>query len=349
MDGDGDRELIATSTDQVGYVSIRPNNGDGTFAPRTDYELGNSTNTAAAADIDADGDNDLAVGGSTVWVLFNNGDATFVPVEYGSFGISVLLFDFDGDGDRDLAYAKPNGPANGWIAIRKNDGSGTFDNEQKYEIGVATNSISASDLDGDGDLDISAANSGWNYPPTGNSVSVLKNNGDGTFAPKIDYPGGTTPTGIVAFDANQDFYTDLVVTDNFSNSLGVLLNKGDGTFHTKVDYGAGQNPGTLAASDFDLDGNVDLAVVNYGSSKVKVLKNLGGVPPVPPTPLLGDLNNDGNHTPTDAMLMINCVFLASGFCGMAYTDVNCDGDLSVMDTVLELNKVFLGTPFPCGP
>jgi hypothetical protein len=61
----------------------------------------------------------------------------------------------------------------------------------------------AADLDGDGDNVLATAN----QSPEG--VSVLLNNGDGTFAPARAYPAarsedGSGPTNVVAVDFNED-------------------------------------------------------------------------------------------------------------------------------------------------
>ena len=42
-------------------VSVLLNNGDGTFAPKMDYGTGDSPSSVFSADLDGDGDNDLAV------------------------------------------------------------------------------------------------------------------------------------------------------------------------------------------------------------------------------------------------------------------------------------------------
>ncbi len=62
---------------------------------------------------------------------------------------------------------------------------------------------------------------------------------------------------------------------------------------------------------------------------------------------LGDMNADANLSPADVVLMLNCVFLASGNCGLCFADVNCSGDFSPADVVLELNMVFLAASPPC--
>lgn len=63
----------------------------------------------------------------------------------------------------------------------------------------------------------------------------------------------------------------------------------------------------------------------------------------------GDINGDGAFTASDVVLMLNCVFLATGNCALIFTDLNCDGGLTTADAVLELNLIFLGTPLTCTP
>jgi hypothetical protein len=53
-------------------------------------------------------------------------------------------------------------------------------------------------------------------------VSVLFNNGDGTFAPAVDYLAGTSPQAVVAVDLNGDGKPDLAVA-NGGSTVSVLL------------------------------------------------------------------------------------------------------------------------------
>jgi|GEM_PF-2922094 len=61
----------------------------------------------------------------------------------------------------------------------------------------------------------------------------------------------------------------------------------------------------------------------------------------------GDMNASGGLSPADVVLMLNCVFLASGSCDLCFADVNCSGGLSPADVVIELNMVFLSAPPGC--
>ena len=67
----------------------------------------------------------------------------------------------------------------------------------------------------------------------------------------------------------------------------------------------------------------------------------------PSSGIKGDLSNDGQLTPADVVLMLNCVFSGSGNCPLSVADLNCNGDLSPADVVLELNLVFSGAGLPC--
>lgn len=63
----------------------------------------------------------------------------------------------------------------------------------------------------------------------------------------------------------------------------------------------------------------------------------------------GDLNFDNNLSPSDLVLMLNCVFLVLGNCDICFADVSCDGLLTPTDVVKELNAVFLREPIVCLP
>ncbi len=65
-------------------------------------------------------------------------------------------------------------------------------------------------------------------------MSVLLNQGNGTFAAAINSAAGKGPSGIAAADLNGDGKPDLAVTSNSSSSVGVLLNLGNGAFGAPV-------------------------------------------------------------------------------------------------------------------
>lgn len=71
------------------------------------------------------------------------------------------------------------------------------------------------------------------------------------------------------------------------------------------------------------------------------------LPRKPFSGIKGDLSNDGQLSPSDVVLMLNCVFAGTGNCPLSVADLNCSGGLTPADVVLELNLVFSGTTLPC--
>ena len=87
---------------------------------------------------------------------------------------------------------------------------------------------------------------------------------------------------------------------------------------------------------------------NYFCSPHQSIGMVGTIDVVEPgAAAKGDMNASGGLTSADAVLMLNCIFLASGNCDLCFADVNCSSDLTSADAVLELNAVFLALAFPC--
>ena len=142
-----------------------------------------------------------------------------------------------------------------------------------YGAGDYPVSVYAADLDGDGDDDLAVANlNSYN-------VSILKNNGDGSFASAVNYGTGGYPSSVYAADLDGDGDDDLAVANRYSYNVSILTNNGDGAFASAVNYGAGDNPTSVYAADLDGDGDADLAVANFYSYNVSILINLSNVGP----------------------------------------------------------------------
>ncbi len=208
---------------------------------------------------------------------------------------SIATGDVNGDGNIDLAVG-----ASSNVSILLNNGNGTFSSKTDYpSFGAQSgNNIVLSDFNGDGKADLAVANGSYiNY------ISVLINSGNGTFAPKVNYPTGTSPNGVVAVDFNGDGSTDLAVANANANSVSVLFNNGNGTFAPKVDYPTSAVPFSVSTGNLNGDGKADLAVANTSSSSVSVFFNNGNgtfAPKVdystgnqPDSVTIGDVDNDG--------------------------------------------------------
>lgn len=139
-------------------------------------------------------------------------------------------------------------------------------------------SIDQADLDQDGDNDLIVANL------YSDSVSVLRNNGDGSFALAAHYSVGTGPHSLKAGDLDNDGDVDVATANYWSNNVSVLLNDGGGTLLNGGDFPVGV-PGetsteSITLGDFDRNGFLDLAVTNVSfaessANTVAVLTNNG--------------------------------------------------------------------------
>ncbi len=134
-----------------------------------------------------------------------------------------------------------------------------------YAVDVQPYSVAAGDFDGDRDLDLATAN----FLPA--TVSVLLNNGNGTFQPRRDYASGYGLRSLVAADFNRDGALDLAAV---YGQVYLLLGNGDGSFQPPRTFSTGGGGGNgMAVGDFNRDGRHDLAVTL--SSTVSVLLGNG--------------------------------------------------------------------------
>jgi hypothetical protein len=101
--------------------------------------------------------------------------------------------------------------------------------------------------------------------------------GQVTFAPAVNYGGGTAPQKVVVGDFNSDGRPDLATANFHGGDVSVLLNTGPASFAAAVHYGTASHPTSLAVGDFNDDGRPDLAVIiSFGTfGTVSVLLNTG--------------------------------------------------------------------------
>lgn len=173
VDNDSDLDIFVAGYSAVwpipsSYVAkIYINDGAGNFDEVIDTPLeeGASRGDAKFADMDLDGDVDLIVSGFNGTTRYtklyeNSGSGNFselTEVDFPQLGSSSILFsDLDGDNAPDILMTGVSYPL---IEIEtvlfKNDGTGNFSLIESTPFDNVTNgSISATDIDGDSDLDI---------------------------------------------------------------------------------------------------------------------------------------------------------------------------------------------------
>jgi hypothetical protein len=173
----------------------------------------------------------------------------------------------------------------------------TIGNASTPERSVA---IASAYLDGDNNLDIVTGDANQ-------IITVLLGNGDGTFKPKVNYPG--CPTGkafkILLADFNRDGNTDVLLgcSTGATGGVTIILGNGDGTFQTPAFYSSGDVAG-MAIGDFNNDGLLDIAVTDHSQRDVTIFLGNGDgtfhagtaiiiTPTQPKDIVVGDFNGDG--------------------------------------------------------
>ncbi len=325
FNGDGKLDLAATDQNS-NQVFVLLGNGNGTFQPGMAYNVGDSPSSLITGDFNGDGKLDLAVAdsGSEVFgegndpggvsVLLANGDGTFQPaVEYAAgTGPSFLVAgDFSGNGKLDIAAldvgseAYGVGTDPGGVSLLMGNGDGTFQPATQIVAGNPTQALYgngpedlvAGDFRGNGKLDLAFT---YGYS---NIVTVLMNDGNGTFSALDLDNAGQDVTGLVAGDFNDDGRTDLVVINGFEGGIAsVLLGNSNGTFQPPISTNAPGFYFNEVAGDLTGNGRLDLVsglipkpgvLLGNGDGTFQAPATANAVGNYPVWSVAGDFNNDG--------------------------------------------------------
>lgn len=303
LNGDGKPDLVIANytgtfgDNSSGSVTVLLNTNKGTFQVASNYAVEPYPWTVALADVNNDGKLDIV--GSALWngdvfVLLGNGDGTFQAPIYTSIFAppytdvqtispqGVALGDLNGDKNLDIVVANEgNVGTNVYVTVLFGDGTGHFNSPINY-LAVASHSLLLADFNHDGKLDIAVNGE------DGSPISVLLNNGDGTFGSTTNLSRGNPPSAsdsIVSADFNGDGIPDLATANNDSQSISVLLGRGDGSFSDAVVYPVSDYARGLATADLDYDGKIDLITSTYGGNLIILKGNGDGTfcvqPPIP--------------------------------------------------------------------
>ncbi|HOW73403.1 MAG TPA: FG-GAP-like repeat-containing protein [Phycisphaerae bacterium] len=170
----------------------------------------------------------------------------------------VALGDLDGDGDLDMAAGNGDGWGTANVTWRMNNGDGTFgaltEFKLEYMVGRA-NLVAIAELTGDNRADL--------IYTVGNTVFVLRNQGDGSFTPYSSCAPYDEVYAVAVGDMDNDNDNDLVIAGHHAYPVGfvaIAFNDGTGKFpQVTTRYFDYSRTGGVAIGDLDGDGARDIA------------------------------------------------------------------------------------------
>ncbi|MCC6675925.1 MAG: VCBS repeat-containing protein [Phycisphaerales bacterium] len=295
LDGDGfpDLAFAHVTNTTAPKISILFNAGDGTYGQPVVLPSLGETTAVAAADLDGDGDIDLAftqtseisLSGQRIVVFINNGAGTFSPPSAYPCGrgpMGIIARDLDQDGDTDLATANTRAGEND-VSVLLNDGLGGFSARTDFPAGPQPIRIKSADVNRDGRPDLIVANTGV----TDRKIHILLNTGAGAFAAPTflttAYTSSIAYPGLAAEDIDADGDADILygaAPGIGELGLGVWKNDGLAHFTPAPPIGTGGYFGGVQGFDFaDVTGDAIpdiIGVTLTDTSAWGILRGLGG-------------------------------------------------------------------------
>ncbi|HET7371133.1 MAG TPA: FG-GAP-like repeat-containing protein [Gammaproteobacteria bacterium] len=197
--------------------------------------------------------------------------APYPGLLYGMSGLTgatrMAVADFNHDDLPDVAVAAGEAKASRYgVWLFAGQAEGGYAAPAFYATAIIPTTLAASDLNSDGWTDIVTGNDTY----SADQVSVLMNQGDGTFAAPVDY---STPSGyaltVALADVTSDGRPDVVVGAS-AGSVYVIPGFGDGSLDTSgiqsLDTTVYYNVGVLVA-DIGGDSYPDLLVASKATSR----------------------------------------------------------------------------------
>ena len=254
-----------------------------------------------AADLDLDGDLDLAVaenGLDRVSVMLNDGTGTFsAPTTYatGDGPFAIVAARVGGllalGSDLDLFVANFADDTITWL---HNDGDGTYDGTAATTLsaGDGPADLIVADLTGDDSSEMLVANR------NASTLTVRIGDGAGGFGGPASSATAGGPQSMILTDVNGNGTLDLLIASRVAGQLTYRPYE----VLPEVVVATVTDPVSVAAGDLDGDGDVDAAVASFTGDQVIILRNDGTFPwaapiaipvPRPTSVLLTDLDGDG--------------------------------------------------------
>ena len=328
MDGDGNLDIVSVSPNATETFSVFRGNGDGTFKPIQNVSIPGSilsfSNAFITTDMNHDGHKDIVATDGEVFLGKGDGVTyTLVPPQFANMsgGSSIVAADFNNDGKMDIVTDDQT-----LIRTYHGNGDGTLTAGPAYPTISDMGFIHATDLDGDGNMDIWSGYAG-DVIYMGSQVTTgyaLMGNGDGTFqgAPNLPF----YYNGENMADLNGDGRPDFV---------GVVLSGSTAT-ETIQTYLTGAN-GIPVAGPTQAVANVNgvdsLAIGDLTGDKIPDLFYVSSAPQIQSFYMAIGKGDGSFHTPTATptpSLVPSGIDINEAITGIRLADMNHDGKLDLV-------------------
>ena len=259
LNGDGIPDLLVSSDKPAFAFSIYIGNGDGTLQPPHTFipEGANLDSNSAfiTADVNGDGKQDIVTAQGQIFLGMGDGvsyseesqpafQADYTAANHVS--PAIVAADFNRDGHMDLAT---NDGAT--IRIYSGNGGGTFTAGPTYPAIANSGSLLATDLDGDGNIDLWSGYGGHGiysgdaYLP--DAALALMGKGDGTFTGTAGLPSALAVESAAMVHAIPDTTSTLTISSPVPNTITVAAGQTSAPFVVVLGTNTAQSV-TLACS-----------------------------------------------------------------------------------------------------
>ncbi|HKE00618.1 MAG TPA: VCBS repeat-containing protein [Planctomycetota bacterium] len=283
LDGDGRVDLVTVAHTELedSVIVAMLGDGAGSFVPLPAVAIDVELYASQLADLDGDGDLDLAVlqrglalgGTGSLIPVFNDGTGVFTfgaHVPLGPYPAGLDLGDLNGDGALDAVVADLFGTG---VDVLLGDGAGGFGPAVGYPATNGSTSVRLADLDRDGALDAIVGSQASGTHP----VAVLLGDGAGGFGAPTLFSMGAKQAHIEVDDLNGDGKLDVVTVPYAQGPIQVAFGNGAGGLLSAKEVVLESASQFILLRDADEDGALDLLVAsaNYGPFSLTVARGDG--------------------------------------------------------------------------